>query len=132
MDSVISAPDVLNVHCPFCKSLNTYPCRTTPNNGSPDMPVIVGNPMASFHRERIKAAIAKKQGRFFADFLTPTDKAFIAYYMSVQMGASIAANSEKLLGKVMTYDQIIRFFAHSAIEELKRDGLLKYDQMLIQ
>jgi len=56
--------------------------------------------------------------------LSPTDKAIIVYYAFVALANSVAANSEKILGKQFTSQEIQRTFGKKGLNDAKEDGML--------
>jgi hypothetical protein len=106
----------LQVHCIFCDAKPGEHCHQ-PGRTEP----LVGG----FHPARIE--LAQKMIPIYPSGLDldATDKALITYYAFLNLSNSVAAKSEQMFGKKFTTEEIQRFFAKIAIDQLRQDGLLK-------
>jgi hypothetical protein len=81
--------------------------------------------VGGFHKERHELANRVIPHFPTEEQLTSTEKALIAYYAFIMISDSVAAKSEEMTGKVFTTQEIQRHFAKMAIDQLRKDGLLK-------
>lgn len=118
---VVTEEEILAIRCPRCHVAPNVGCHNIERH---PLSFIEGATELSFHRERIMVAHAVQLQRKFDRALTSTDKALIVYYAFVMLCDSVSTQSKSLLGSEFTSDQIQAFFAHKAIEQLKKDRLL--------
>lgn len=101
--------ECLLVTCPTCNAVRNESCVihhiiSTANNSN------------LIHRDRRELA------KHRVNSLAGQDKALIIQYAYLGVCASVAANSDKLLGKIHTPEDIEAFFVQAAIKELKEAG----------
>lgn len=113
--TALTREQVMEVPCIQCDAPKGFACK-----------VDRGNPfkLVGFHKERVALRQRYPVLPEAAKELNSTDKSLIVYYGFVMLCDSCEAKSIELFGKHIASADIQRMFAHKAIEELKKDGLL--------
>lgn len=118
--NVVTETEILAVPCTTCNTLVGLVCK---NKERHVLTYHEDSTEFAFHRSRVLTALAKQTEIRFPGIIN-IDRFMICYYAFVMMSNSIAENSEKLMGKKFTPDEIEKFFASKAIQELNRDKIL--------
>lgn len=120
----ITTDEILAVGCKTCGAPAGKPCRVP---GQIIVPLTYQEEQTdfSFHAVRTLMAMSKLAYRRFGEDLKASEKALITYYAFVMLAESVSANSVAIMGKHYPPEAVEAFFAHAAIEELKKDGLLR-------
>lgn len=115
--------EILDVGCKECGAQPGKPCRIP---GRIMLPFThhLEQEHFSFHPQRILYAKMKKVMPGFGDGMTASTKALITYYAFVMMCDSVSTKSKELLGAELSSQAVQAFFAHEAIKELRKDGLI--------
>lgn len=122
---VISEQEILAVQCPTCNRAAGKTCVAVRNRAPLSYEINVTE--CSFHAARIIAAQDEQIKRLgFGNVLGPTEKALILYYAYIMVCDSVASKSKEMFGKEMNTEEIQRFFAHKAVDELRHDELFKH------
>jgi len=121
MRKVLTREEMMLVECPTCDAGRNRNCHL---RGRIDKPLLNLQDEPYFHPTRIVAAQQAKANCFFSRSLSATDKSLIIYYAFIQLCDSVSVKSKEVLGVEKTSEDIQRFFAQTAIKELRKDGLL--------
>jgi hypothetical protein len=106
----LTGEQMREVPCIRCDAKVAEPCKKN------------GLPLIGCHSER---AILRAKMPCFPVELNATDKALVCYYAFIMLCDSVSTKSVETLGKQLSSAEVQRFFAKQAIDELKKDGLIK-------
>lgn len=120
----INEREILSVECPTCCVPAGKICRM--KDAKTPLAYEIGATEFSFHITRVILAqdtVIKRLG--FGEALTPSEKGLILYYSFIMLCDSVSTKSELIFGRKMESEDIQKFFAFKAVEELRNDGLMK-------
>lgn len=107
----VTEDEIIAAWCPTCHARPGQGCRDKNRHTLVER---IGQIGLSFHQPRVMVA-----------HLGPTEKALIIYYAFIMLCDSVSINSETVLGKWHTSEEIQTFFGKMALNELKKEGLIK-------
>jgi hypothetical protein len=110
-----TASEIMEVACITCDASIGHRCC----DGT------TGTIMLGFHTKRLELREKLPALHPNAHELTVDEKAMIVHYAFVIMADSVSSKSQELFGMHFDAFHVQRFFCGKAIEELKKDGLLK-------
>lgn len=120
----VTTDEILAVGCKTCSAPAGKPCRV-PGRIVVPLTYKVEETDFNFHPVRVLMALSKQAYKRIGEDLKASEKALITYYAFVMLAESVSAHSEAIMGKHHPPEAVEAFFAYAAIQELKKDGLLR-------